>query len=261
MKLAILSDTHGLLRPEVTEQLKTADVILHGGDINKQSIVDELRQYAPLYVVRGNNDKGWAETIASMPDDMKTVQKGMRVISGETERLSQMVEELLDFSRMQNGKFTLNKEQMDILAELGDAVLIYVERAKKDNIEVIYDEPDMLPFIYGDKNRIRQVFINIIDNAIKYSDSGGTVSIQAFLPDAEHIEIDVSDKGCGISEQDLPKIKTKFYKANYTRRGSGIGLAVADEIITMHGGKLDIVSKEGVGTTVKIRLPIENTAK
>ncbi len=218
------------------------------------SVSHELR--TPLTAI-----KGWAETIASMPDDMKTVQKGMRVISGETERLSQMVEELLDFSRMQNGKFTLNKEQMDILAELGDAVLIYVERAKKDNIEVIYDEPDMLPFIYGDKNRIRQVFINIIDNAIKYSDSGGTVSIQAFLPDAEHIEIDVSDKGCGISEQDLPKIKTKFYKANYTRRGSGIGLAVADEIITMHGGKLDIVSKEGVGTTVKIRLPIENTAK
>ena len=63
MKLAILSDTHGLLRPEVVEHLKNADAILHGGDINRQAIVDELRQYAPLYVVRGNNDKGWAETI------------------------------------------------------------------------------------------------------------------------------------------------------------------------------------------------------
>ena len=63
MKLAILSDTHGLLRPEVTEHLKTADAILHGGDINRQSIVDELRQYAPLYIVRGNNDKDWAEAI------------------------------------------------------------------------------------------------------------------------------------------------------------------------------------------------------
>ena len=63
MKLAILSDTHGLLRPEVAEHLKTADIILHGGDINKQAIVDQLRQYAPLYVVRGNNDKEWAEAI------------------------------------------------------------------------------------------------------------------------------------------------------------------------------------------------------
>ena len=181
----------------------------------------------------------------------------MRVIGAETERLSQMVEELLDFSRMQNGRFTLNKATMDILAELGDAVLIYAERAKRDGITIQYDEPDMLPFIFGDRNRIRQVFINIIDNAIKYSDRGGLVSVQALMPDADHIEIDISDTGCGISPQDLPKIKTKFYKANYTRRGSGIGLAVADEIIAMHGGKLDILSKQGVGTTVKIILPVQ----
>lgn len=215
------------------------------------SVSHELR--TPLTAI-----KGWAETIASMPDDSQTVEKGMRVISGETERLSQMVEELLDFSRMQNGRFTLNIQQMDILAELGDAVLIYMERARKDGISVVYDEPDMLPFIRGDRNRIRQVFINVIDNAIKYSDKGGVVSVQALLPDSEHIEIDVSDTGCGISKEDLPKIKTKFYKANYTRRGSGIGLAVADEIIAMHGGRLDIESEENVGTTVKIILPINN---
>ena len=74
MKLAILSDTHGLLRPEVRERLKTADAILHGGDINKQAIVDELRQYAPLYVVRGNNDWGWAESI---PYDLTVTLEGV----------------------------------------------------------------------------------------------------------------------------------------------------------------------------------------
>ena len=93
----------------------------------------------------------------------------------------------------------------------------------------------MLPFVFGDKNRIRQVFINIIDNAIKYSDAGGKVNIQAFEKDGK-IHVVVRDNGCGIKESDLPKIKTKFYKANHTRRGSGIGLAVADEIITAHGG-------------------------
>lgn len=214
------------------------------------SVSHELR--TPLTAI-----KGWSETIASMPDDSQTVSKGMRVIGAETERLSQMVEELLDFSRMQNGRFTLNKATMDVLAELGDAVLIYAERAKRDGITIKYDEPDMLPFIFGDRNRIRQVFINIIDNAIKYSDRGGLVSVQALMPDADHIEIDISDTGCGISPQDLPKIKTKFYKANYTRRGSGIGLAVADEIVAMHGGKLDILSKQGEGTTVKIILPVQ----
>ena len=192
-----------------------------------------------------------------MPGDADTVAKGMRVIGSESERLSEMVEELLDFSRMQNGRFSLNKTTMDILAELGDAVLIYTEKAKREGIEVLYEEPDMLPFVYGDKNRIRQVFINVIDNAIKYSDKGGVVSVQAIMSDSEHIEVDVSDTGCGISEQDLPKVKTKFYKANHTRRGSGIGLAVADEIIAMHGGRLEIFSRQGKGTTVTITLPVQ----
>lgn len=214
------------------------------------SVSHELR--TPLTAI-----KGWSETIGSMPDDKDTVEKGMRVITSETERLSQMVEELLDFSRMQNGKFSLNRNNMDILAELGDAVLIYVERAKREGIKLIYNEPDMLPFMYGDRNRLRQVFINIIDNAIKYSDKGGVVSVQALMADSEHIEIDISDTGCGISEQDLPKIKTKFYKANHTRRGSGIGLAVADEIVIMHNGKLELFSEQGVGTTVTITLPVK----
>ncbi|MCL2054378.1 MAG: HAMP domain-containing histidine kinase [Oscillospiraceae bacterium] len=213
------------------------------------SVSHELR--TPLTAI-----KGWAETIRSMPNDGDAVEKGMRVITGETERLSQMVEELLDFSRMQNKRLSLNKEKLDILAEIGEAVLIYAERAKKDGITVIYEEPDMLPFIFGDKNRLRQVFINVIDNAIKYTDSGGEVTVQALMSDAEHIQIDVSDTGCGISEHDLPKIRTKFYKANHTKRGSGIGLAIADEIISMHGGNLDIFSKLGVGTTVKITLPV-----
>jgi len=165
-----------------------------------------------------------------------------------------MVEELLDFSRIQNGRFTLQKSTMDILAELGEAVLVYQDRAYRENIHVIYYEPDMLPFVYGDKNRLRQVFINIIDNAIKYSDPGDTVTIDASEED-NAIVITIADTGCGISDADLSKVKTKFYKANHSRRGSGIGLAVADEIINMHGGTLTITSKENVGTTVIITLP------
>ena len=100
----------------------------------------------------------------------------------------------------------------------------------------------------------KQVFINIIDNAIKYSENGGIVYIEAIQADSK-IEISISDTGCGISPTDLPKIKTKFFKANHTRQGSGIGLAVANEIVTMHGGTLDVMSEQGVGTTVVITLP------
>lgn len=212
------------------------------------SVSHELR--TPLTAI-----KGWAETLmldgGGSPD---TMRKGVGVIVNETERLSQMVEELLDFSRMQSGHFTLHSENMDVLAELGDALLIYSDRARRENIRIIYNEPEMLPIIYGDKNRIRQVFINIIDNAVKYSSSGDIITVTAQEQDGGVI-ITVADTGCGIKESDLSKVKTKFYKANHTRRGSGIGLAVADEIMTMHGGTLDIKSREGAGTTVVITLP------
>lgn len=218
------------------------------------SVSHELR--TPLTAI-----KGWAETM--MLDgggSSDTMKKGVGVIVTEAERLSQMVEELLDFSRMQNGRFTLRSENMDVLAELGDAVLIYSDKAMRENIQIIYNEPEMLPIVYGDKNRIRQVFINIIDNAVKYSSPGDTVTVTAEESDGM-IRITVADTGCGISEADLSKVKTKFYKANHTRRGSGIGLAVADEIVNMHGGTLDIKSREGEGTAVIITLPAKSAAQ
>lgn len=219
------------------------------------SVSHELR--TPLTAI-----KGWAETLmidgGGSPETMK---KGVGVIVNETERLSQMVEELLDFSRMQNGHFTLQMANMDILAELGDAVLIYSDKARRESKEIIYNEPEMLPIVFGDKNRIRQVFINVIDNAVKYSSAGDTVTIKAFEGNGKII-VSVADTGVGIKESDLAKVKTKFYKANHTRRGSGIGLAVADEIVTMHGGSMDIASEgEGLGTTVTITLPTVDSTK
>jgi len=219
------------------------------------SVSHELR--TPLTAI-----KGWAETLmVDGGENPDTMRKGVGVIVNETERLSQMVEDLLDFSRMQNGRFTMQKSNMDILAELGDAVLIYSEKAKRENKTIIYDEPEMLPIVFGDKNRLRQVFINVIDNAIKYSSEGDTITISAKEKD-NRIIVSVKDTGVGIKESDLSKVKTKFYKANHTRRGSGIGLAVADEIMSMHEGTLDITSEgEGKGTTVTITLPAKPVTK
>ena len=213
------------------------------------SVSHELR--TPLTAI-----KGWSETLMSLSEeDHETRQKGMRVITTETERLSSMVEELLDFSRMQNGRLTLVKTTIDILAEVGDAVLIYTDRAKRDQIDLIYNEPEMVSFLFGDKNRLRQVFINIIDNALKYSDPGDSVTVDVIEKEG-NIVICVVDTGCGISQEDLPKIKTKFYKANLTRRGSGIGLAVANEIVLLHDGEIHITSELEVGTVVTILLPV-----
>lgn len=211
------------------------------------SVSHELR--TPLTAI-----KGWSETLQQGYDEA-TFNKGMKVITRETDRLESMVEELLDFSRIQNGKFTLQMASCDILAELDDALLIYYDKAGKENKTISYTEPQFFCVVYGDKNRLRQVFINVIDNAIKYTDAGGRIDISVTRTE-ESVTISVADTGLGIAQSDLPKVKAKFYKANSTRRGSGIGLAVADEIIFMHGGSLDIESELGAGTTVSITLPL-----
>lgn len=212
------------------------------------SVSHELR--TPLTAI-----KGWGETLLTTPpNDQEMLQKGMHVILSETDRLSGMVEELLDFSRMESGRLTLVKTQIDILAELGEAVLMYQAKAKRDNKEIIYHEPELLSFVFGDKNRLRQVFVNIIDNALKYSDAGDTVTVEASEADGDVI-ITVSDTGMGIAQEDLPHVTQKFFKANMSRGGSGIGLAVASEIVRLHDGDLSIESVQEVGTTVTIRLP------
>lgn len=210
------------------------------------SVSHELR--TPLTAI-----KGWSETIIEMPD-RETLTKGMRVITQETERLSSMVEELLDFSRIQNNRLLLQKANIDVLAELADAILVYTERAAKNNIIIHYHEPEGAAIVFGDKNRLRQVFLNIIDNAVKYIGKDGVVNIEAHL-DNTQVEIRITDNGCGISREDLPKVKNRFYKANNTVRGSGIGLAVADDLVARHDGKLEIESVKGEGTAVTITLP------
>lgn len=200
--------------------------------------------------------KGWAETMqmGGVPDQA-TFEKGMGVIIDESSRLTGIVEELLDFSRLQSNRMILVEEKLDIIAELDEAVYMMKERAFREDKYLLYDEPEIvINPVMGDKNRLRQVFLNIIDNALKYTPKGGVVGVQA-KNEANAVVLTFSDNGCGISTDDLPHVKEKFYKANKTVSGSGIGLAVADEIILLHKGTLAIESSEGVGTTVTITLP------
>ena len=216
------------------------------------SVSHELR--TPLTAI-----KGWAETVQLDGfRDRKTLEKGIGIIIKETERLNGIVEEVLDFSRIQQDRMVLIMDNIDILAELDESIYMLRERAHSESKHIVYDEPEILPAVLGDRNRLRQVFINIIDNALKYSDVNGVVNISV-EQSGDNIVITIADNGCGIPAADLPKVKQKFYKANQTVRGSGIGLAVADEIVRLHKGSLDIDSVEGVGTTVTISLPIVGT--
>ncbi len=210
------------------------------------SVSHELR--TPLTAI-----KGWAETLQEGADP-ETAEKGMGVIIRESERLSGLVEELLDFSRLQNGRMRLLVSRLDILSELDQAVYLFTDRARTEEKQLNYEETTVLPPVYGDVDRLRQVFINIIDNALKYTSPGGTITVSSREDDG-WVRVHISDTGCGIPAEHLPNVKKKFYKANQLVRGSGIGLAVADEIVRLHGGVLEVESQEGVGTSVTISLP------
>jgi signal transduction histidine kinase len=215
------------------------------------TISHELR--TPLTAIHG-----WSETLQSMGmQDSATLRRGLSIIFSESTRLGKMVEELLDFSRVQSGRLILNKTKLDVLAELDDVVFAAKENALRAGVTLHQRTLDFPTRMEGDADRLRQVFINIVDNAIKYNQAGGRVQVSAELLSPKELQISVEDNGCGIPQEHLPHVKEKFYKADTGVRGSGIGLAVADEIIRLHGGSLDIESAEGDGTKVTITLPIE----
>ena len=214
------------------------------------SVSHELR--TPLTAING-----WAETIMNGEvRDAADVKKGMGIIVSEARRLTNMVEELLEFSRIEDGRFTLSVEPMDIKAELEDAVYTYTEFFRREGITLTHtDCEEEFPPIPGDPERMRQVFCNLLDNAAKHGGSGKRIDT-AIRGEEEAVVITIRDYGPGIPGDELPHVKYKFYKGSSKARGSGIGLAVCEEIVSRHNGRLDIGNAEGGGCIVTIRLPI-----
>ena len=213
------------------------------------SVSHELR--TPLTAI-----KGWGETAKmSLGTDEALVRRGIDVVLSEADRLSSLVEELLDFSRMETGRLTVVFQPLNISKLLSESVDMYIELARQQGIELIFTRPAEDITVLGDPNRLKQVFINIIDNAVKYTEKGGQVLVDQ-ISEEGCARITVKDTGVGIPAQDIDRVKEKFYKANKKVRGSGIGLAVADEIVKQHKGLLFLESIEGVGTTVTIVLPL-----
>ena len=215
------------------------------------SVSHELR--TPLTAING-----WAETIQSGElKDPADVRKGLDIILSEARRLTNMVEELLEFSRIEDGRFTLSVEPLDLKAELEDAVYTYREFFRREGIELTYQDcpEEMIP-ISGDPERLRQVFCNLLDNAAKHGGSGKRIDVSLQTLGEEAV-IRIRDYGPGVPPAELPLIKNKFYKGSSKARGSGIGLAVCEEIVTRHEGKLEVGNAEGGGFVVTIRLPIE----
>ncbi|MBP3672522.1 MAG: HAMP domain-containing protein [Oscillospiraceae bacterium] len=208
----------------------------------------ELR--TPLTVING-----WSETLLMDENMDAETRQGMKIISREAKRLTEMVVDLLDFTRMQDGRMTLNVEPTDIRSEFEDTVYMYSSRLAQEGIDLEYvDNDDDIPQIPCDPKRLRQVWLNVLDNAAKHGGEGGRIEASMSYEDGQ-VVVRIRDYGPGIPEDEIPLVKKKFYKGSSKARGTGIGLAVCDEIMEMHGGSLTLENAEGGGTLVTIALP------
>ena len=214
------------------------------------SVSHELR--TPLTALTG-----WGETLVYDENLDEEAKRGVGIIVREARRLTKMVEELLDFTRMQDGRFTLNAVEMDLAAELEDSIFAYQEILLQDDMHIEYEPCDEeLPLIHGDPERLRQVFFNLFDNAAKYASEGKKITASTGT-DGDSLFIRIRDYGPGIPEDELERVKMRFYKGSSKKRGSGIGLAVCDEIIKYHGGELTLSNADGGGTLVTIEIPLD----
>ena len=242
-EIGVLADTINEMSNKISQNEKVQTDFI-------SSLSHELR--TPLTAITG-----WSETLLADERMDRQTRRGMDIILRESKRLTEMVLGLLEFSRIEGERMTLNVELADIRAEFEDTVFMYGSRLRQEGIELCYLENEVdVPEIPCDPKRLRQVFQNILDNAAKHGGEGKTIDASIRCTDVAVI-IEIRDYGSGIPEDELPLVKKKFYKGSSKARGTGLGLAVCDEIVTMHNGTLDISNADGGGTRVRICLPLE----
>lgn len=215
------------------------------------SVSHELR--TPLTAI-----KGWAITLDDESTDYDTLKTGLQIIEKESDRLGNMVEELLDFSRLQRGKVIINREQADLKTFIQFLDNLMLQKANEEYKKFIITSNLICNYAYIDVNKMKQVIINILENAFKFTNKGGIIKLD-FYNDEDLLKIVVEDNGCGISKEDLPRVKEKFYKGKNSKSKNGIGLSICDELIKLHNGSFFIESEEDIGTRVIVSIPNERS--
>ena len=212
------------------------------------SVSHELR--TPLTAITG-----WSETLSYDPAIQGDSRRGIEISSREAARLTKMVEELLEFTRIQDGRFTLHVSTVDLPGLVEDCLYTYSELFRQQDMMIAYLPPEEdIPEIPGDPERLSQVILNILDNACKYGKNGKRIDVNLSADDS-NVKVSIRDYGPGIPPAELPNVKKKFFKGSSKERGSGIGLAVCDEIVARHNGTLDIRNASGGGVCVTVTLP------
>ena len=243
-ELGKLSDTLNYMAEEIVKRDRLKNEFI-------SSVSHELR--TPLTSI-----KGWAVTLAeSAPEDTATLKDGLDIIEKESDRLTAMVEELLDFSRFVTGKASIRKDLVNLEDVVNHVVKQLQPRAEREGVLLQLDFESRLPVMQTDENKLKQIFLNILDNSFKFTPSGGKITFTA-KHENETAIFCIKDTGCGIPPDELPNIKEKFYKGRNSKAGNGIGLSICDEIIKLLNGSFEIKSKPGQGTEAFIILKYGN---
>ncbi len=207
---------------------------------------------------------GYAETLVRGVDDRETARRFLGIIERQAHRLSRLVDDLLSLSDLERGLTPLKLEQLEPGRVLEEAVELMREQAERGGIGFHLDCAPDLPAIRADRDRMHQVFLNLLDNAIKYTPRGGLVTLaaRAAAQAAEArpaVDLIVSDTGEGIPAADIPRLTERFYRVDRARSrelgGTGLGLAIVKHIVQLHQGALRIESKVGEGTTITVSVP------
>jgi two-component system phosphate regulon sensor histidine kinase PhoR len=208
--------------------------------------------------------KGYAETLlGAAGDDRETARRFLAVIDRHSERLGRLVDDLLALSDLELGRTPMHLIELPIGPAVDDVLQIFGDTAVRAGVRVLAQVTADTPLIFADGDRLRQVLINLVDNAIKYTPRGGQVVLRvrsAASPHDRMVEIAVSDTGVGIPAQDLPRLTERFFRVDKARSrelgGTGLGLAIVKHIVQAHGGTLEITSALGQGTTVSAFFPV-----
>lgn len=203
--------------------------------------------------------KGYAETLLDGAiDDKKHAKEFLRIIHDDAVRLANLVNDLLDLSKIESGKLTLILQPLKVKDVIEQVSTMLKHQANVKKIDLSISVSDAITKIYADESRLAQVFVNLIDNAIKYTPQGGSVMVSAKESDSM-IAVSVSDTGVGISEEDQERLFERFYRVDKARSrsmgGTGLGLAIVKHIVQAHKGTIKLTSELGKGSTFTISFP------
>jgi signal transduction histidine kinase len=216
-----------------------------------QNVSHELK--TPLTVIQGH-----AAKLGQDPDDRAGWQASVRIISDEGKRLTQLVDNLLTLARLETPSFQLERGPLSLAALLEDAVLQVADLAETRGLALSLNLTPGLPRLSADRARLKQAVLNLLDNALKYTPAGGSITVGARAEDGR-VVCTIADTGEGIPADDLPYIFDKLFRARRTRgrpvEGSGLGLTIVQQIIKAHGGEITVASTPGQGTVFSFWLP------